>query len=100
MLPAVWWFMRREYGWLAAAFAAALAGTSPLFIEYATNARGYTLLTLLFMVTLLCGQGLVRRPDDHVRWGLFAAAAVLGFFTTPIMAFPVAIAAVWMGRRP
>ena len=95
-LPAVWWFMRREYGWLAAAFAAALAGTSPLFIEYATNARGYTLLTLLFMVTLLCGQGLVRRPDDHVRGGLFAAAAGLGFFTTPIMAFPVAIAAVWM----
>lgn len=67
MLPAMWWFVRREYGWLAAAFSTALAGTSPLFIEYATNARGYTLLALLFMVTLLCGQGLVRRPDDHVR---------------------------------
>ena len=95
-LPAVWWFVRREYGWLAAAFATALTGASPLFIEYATNARGYTLLALLFMVTLLCGQGLVRRPDDHVRWGLFAAAAALGFFTTPVMAFPVAIATVWM----
>ena len=95
-LPAMWWFVRREYGWLAAAFATALAGTSPFFIEFATNARGYTLLALLFMVTLLCGQGLVRRPDDHVRWGLFAAAAALGFFTIPIMAFPVAIAAVWM----
>ena len=95
-LPAMWWFVRREYGWLAAAFATALAGTSPFFIEFATNARGYTLLALLFMVTLLCGQGLVRRPDDHVRWGLFAAATALGFFTIPIMAFPVAVAAVWM----
>ena len=95
-LPAVWWFVRREYGWLAAGFATALVGASPLFIEYAANARGYTLLCLLFMALLLCGQGLVRRPDDHGRWGRWAAVAALGFFTTPIMAFPAAITAVWM----
>ena len=95
-LPAVWWFVRREFGWLAAAFATALAGASPLFIEYAANARGYTLLGLLFMVLLLCGQRLVRHPDDHLRWGLYAGATALGFLTTPVMAFPAAIAAAWM----
>ena len=95
-LPAVWWFVRREFGWLAAAFATAFVGASPLFTEYAANARGYTLLGLLFMVLLLCGQRLVRHPDDHVRWGLYAGATALGFFTTPVMAFPAAIAAVWM----
>ena len=68
-LPAMWWFVRREFGRLAAAFATTLVGTSPLFIEYATNARGYTLTGLAFMVLLLCGQGIVRRPEDHVRWG-------------------------------
>ena len=95
-LPAVWWFVRREFGWLAAAFATALVGTSPLFIEYATNARGYTLTCLAFMALLLCGQGIVRRPEDHVRWGLFAVVTALGTFTHPIMAFPAAIATAWV----
>ena len=95
-LPAVWWFVRREHGWLAAAFATALLGTSPFFIEYATNARGYTLTGLAFMALLLCGQGLVRRPEDHVRWGLFAVVTALGMFTHPLMVFPAAIATAWM----
>ena len=95
-LPAVWWFVRREFGWLAAAFATALLGTSPFFIEYATNARGYTLTGLAFMALLLCGQGLVRRPEDHVRWGLFAVVTALGVFTHPIMVFPAAIATAWV----
>ena len=95
-LPAVWWFVRREFGWLAAAFATALLSTSPFFIEYATNARGYTLTGLAFMVLLLCGQGLVRHPEDHVRWGLFAVVTALGVFTHPLMAFPAAIATAWV----
>ena len=95
-LPTVWWFVRREHGWLAAAFATALLGTSPFFIEYATNARGYTLTGLAFMALLLCGQGLVRRPEDHVRWGLFAVVTALGMFTHPIMAFSAAVATAWV----
>ena len=95
-LPAVWWFVRREFGWLAAAFATALVGTSPLFIEYATNARGYTLAGLAFMALLLCGQGVVRRPEDPVRWALFAVVTALGLFAWPGTAFPVAIATAWM----
>ena len=95
-LPALWWFARREFGWLAAAFAAALAGTSPFFIEYATNARGYSLLALLFMALLLCGQGLARRPDSHLLWGLFAAVTALGLFNHPVMVFPAAVATAWM----
>ena len=95
-LPAVWWFVRREFGWLAAAFAAALVGASPFFIEYATNARGYTLVGLAFMALLLCGQGIVRRPEDPVRWGLFAVVTALGLFVHPVTAVPAAIATAWM----
>ena len=95
-LPALWWFVRREFGWLAAAFAAALVGTSPFFIEYATNARGYSLLGLLFMALLLCGQGLARRPNSHLLWGLFAAVTALGLFNHPIMALPAAVSTAWM----
>ena len=95
-LPALWWFARREFGWLAAAFAVALVGTSPFFIEYATNARGYSLSGLLFMALLLCGQGLARRPNSHLLWGLFAAVTALGLFNHPIMAFSAAVATAWM----
>ena len=76
--------------------ATTLVGTSPLFIEYATNARGYTLTGLAFMALLLCGQGIVRRPEDPVRWGLFAVATALGMFALPLMAFPAAIATAWV----
>ena len=96
LLPALWWFARREYGPTAAAFTTALAATTPYFVEFATNARGYTLLFLLFVAALLCGQSLVRRPERKALWAAWAATIGLGFFTIPLMAFPTAATACWM----
>ena len=96
LLPALWWFARNEYGSTAAAFATVFVGTSPIFIEYATNARGYTLMLLFFMAAMLCGQALVRSPDRRALWGLWAAALALGFFTIPLMVFPATATAAWM----
>ena len=95
-LPTLWWFVRQEHGWLAAALATALLATSPLYIEYAANARGYTLLILFFLLSLLCGRGLVRRPDANELWMLQALIISLGFLTTPLMVFPAAITMTWM----
>ena len=96
LLPAVWWFARKEYGPTAAAFATAFVGMSPLLVEYATHARGYTLLLLLVMATLLCGRSLVRKPDRWLLWAAWAAAVALGFYTMPMMAFPALTVATWM----
>ena len=96
VLPATWWFVRREYGWPPAAFATALLGTSPLFVEYATNARGYTLMLLFSVAALACGSEAARRPEAVRWWAGYAAALGLGFFTVPLMAFPAAVAACWM----
>lgn len=96
VLPATWLFVRLEHGWPAAAFATVFAATSPLFIEYATNARGYSLMLLLFVLLLLCGRALVRMPANRVVWALYAVFVACGFLTIPVMAFPVAIVAVWM----
>lgn len=95
-LLALWWFVRQEHGSLAAALATGLFATSPLFLEYATNARGYTLLTLFFVLLLLHGRALVRRPNANKLWMSQAVISALGFLTTPIMAFPVAITVTWM----
>ena len=96
VLPATWWFARREHGWPAAAFATALLGTSPLFVEYATNARGYTLMLLCFVAALACGSRVARRPEAVRWWAGYAVALGLGFFTVPLMAFPAAVVVSWM----
>ena len=96
LLPAVWWFARKEFGPTAAAFATAFVGMSPLLVEYATHARGHTLLLLLFMAALLCGRSLARQPDRWALWAAWAAALALGFYTVLLMAFPALTAAAWM----
>lgn len=96
MLPALWWFARREYGATAALFAVALAASSPFFVHYATNARGYTLLLLLFFVAMICGQGLVRTPNSKALWATWAAAIGLGYFVLPIFVLPATAAAAWL----
>lgn len=96
LLPAVWWFMRGECGWTAAAFATTFAATSRFLLEHAAVARGYTILLLLFVLALRAGRGLLRAPDNHLLWGAWAAALALGFFTIRLMVFPAAIVVAWM----
>ena len=96
LLPALWWFVRLEYGATAAAFTTALVAPSPIFIGFATSARGYTLWLLLFVTALLCARALARSPDKTVLWAAWAAAVALGCFTIPVMVFPAAMTAAWM----
>lgn len=96
LLPALWWFVRREYSPTAALFAVVLVGVSPYFLAYATNARGYTLLLLFFVAALLCGQTLVRSPRRKALWAAWAVATALGAYVMPLMAFPAATAVTWM----
>ena len=96
LLPLLWCFTRREYGPTAALFALVFGAASPYFVQYATNARGYTLMLVLFASALLCGQALVRTPERRALWALWAATIGLGFFVLPIMVFPAGVAAAWM----
>ena len=96
VLPATWWFVRREYGWPAAALATALLGASPLFLEYMSNARGYTLMLLCFVAALGCGGEAARRPNARRWWLGYSTALGLGFFAIPVMAFPAAAAVCWL----
>ena len=96
VLLATWWFVRREYGWPAAALATALLGASPLFLEYMSNARGYTLMLLCFVAALGCGGEAARRPSARRWWLGYSTALGLGFFAVPVMAFPAAAAVCWL----
>lgn len=96
LLPILWRFVRDEYGPGAALFTTALVGTSTYFVAYATAARGYTMLLLLFATALLCGQRLVHNPRRKRVWAAWAGALGLGGYTIPLMAFPSATTAIWM----
>ena len=96
LLPLLWRFARREYGSMAASFATVFVGASWFFVYFATNARGYTLLLLLFVVALSCGQVLVRSPDRRALWAIWTVAIAAGIYTIPLMVFPAALTAFWM----
>lgn len=96
LLPALWWFVRLEYGTTAATFATALVGPAPILVGYATNARGYTLLLLLFMVALLCARAVVRSPQRKGPWVGWAAAVASGCYTVPVGVFSGAMTVAWM----
>ena len=96
LLPALWWFVRQEYGPVAARLATALAAVSPFFLSFAASARGYTLLLLMFVTSLLCARALVRNPEKKTLWAAWAAAVALGLFTVPLMAFCAGTTVAWM----
>jgi hypothetical protein len=81
-----------------AVLAATLVGASSYAIEYSTNARGYTLQVLCFVVLLTLVEASVQRRSASA---LLAAAVVaaLGMYAVPTMLYAVAVAAAWLVVR-
>lgn len=95
-LPLFYLFVRAEFGRVAAAFAMAYLMPQPLYIEYASNARGYSLLLLAFAAILLCARGLAAMPYNRMLWATFSILIALGFYANPLMIFPTGVAATWL----
>ena len=74
--------IRMLHGRDAALLATALVATSMAGIEISTNARGYSIVTLLFLV-LLCLGGYLRRTDSAVGSALFGGHGALTLYTIP-----------------
>lgn len=83
------------YNRTAGALAACLSAASEPLVEYSTNARGYSLVTLLFLVLLILAP-LLRRPHQWTAWGLFTLTAGIGFYTIPIMLYPYTTVMLWL----
>lgn len=98
ILPAGYLLTRRLYGKHTGMIALALLAVSMPLIEYSTNARGYSLITLGFLllflevVRLLRTQNLTRLKS----WVGFIVVAVPGLYTIPLMLYPLGIVLVWL----
>ncbi len=95
LVPATYLAARTLYNKSAAILAAALVGSSSALVEFSTNARGYTLICLLFVCLLSLGANLKSR-GGAASWTLFTIVSALGFYTIPVMLYPFGITCVWL----
>ena len=84
VLVATYALARRFSGETAALLATGLAAAASPLVEYSAQARGYTILTLVFLLLFLI--------DDEL---LAAIALAVGAFTIPTMIYAAASWALW-----
>ena len=64
-------------------------------MHYSNNARGYTLVALFTLLTLILGD-IVRKEKNLFAWGLISLFSALGLYTVPVMLFPFGVLFVWL----
>ena len=79
----------------SALLTAALVAVSAPLILYSANARGYSIVTLLFLLVLAIAPYL-KRGAGPGAWLVFAVLCALGFYTVPAMLYPFGIVMVWL----
>jgi len=95
LVPATYLMASRLFSRTAGLIAAALVAVSPPLVAYSVNARGYGIVSLVFVLLLWLGPALVR-SERLGAWWLHAALATIGFYTIPVMAFAFGGYSVWL----
>jgi hypothetical protein len=95
VIPAVFLLGRLLYNKKVGLLAAALVVPIPNMIHYSSSARGYSLVTLLSLLTFGLGVYAVRKKN-LAAWLLLAVISALGFYTIPIMLYPFGILFTWL----
>jgi hypothetical protein len=95
MVPAVYIVGRVYYSAGVGLLAAALVASNSWLVTYSTNARGYTLMALSFLLLLALAPSLVRGNATN-RWLVFVAIGALALYTTTAALMPLAIVATWV----
>lgn len=93
-VAAAYLVFRLLYHRRAGLMAAALAAGSPVLVEFAVNARGYSLVALFFLLLMALLAWLRARPHP-AGWAVVALLAALGLWSVPTMAYALATAAAW-----
>lgn len=95
LVPASYIASRILFNRCAALLTAGLVASSSALVEYSTNARGYTLICLIFLAILALGTHL-KRSKNPAAWLMFAVLSALGFYTIPTMFYPFGIVVTWL----
>ncbi len=95
LIPTLYALGKRLYSPETGLLAAALAAWLPVLIRYATEARGYSLLSLFTLLTILLAYELIQ-SNRLLHWALLSLCAALGFFTLPLMLYPAGGIYLWL----
>ncbi len=95
LVPATYVVTRMFFNKHAGLLAGALVAASSALVLFSTNARGYTLMTLSFLLILALAPYCLRSSRAG-PWILFSIITALGFYALPTMLYGFGIAAGWI----
>jgi hypothetical protein len=95
LVPITYLAARMIFNKYSALLAAGYTASSEVLISYSNNARGYTIVSLLFLLLLACGIYLKEHRSTFV-WILFVIISALGFYTIPTMVYAFGIVVMWI----
>jgi len=95
LIPATYLVARLFYDARTALLAAALVASSSALVLYSTNARGYTIVSLVFLALLALAARL-REHRSRRAWRAFTVLSAAGFFTIPVMLYPFGVVVLWL----
>jgi hypothetical protein len=96
LVPTGYILAKTWYGNEIAVVTAALIASFPELIQYSVNARGYTLMAL-FTLLLMISANYAKLHKNSAAWFLVGIFGAFGFYTLPIMAYPLLIVFTWLG---
>lgn len=94
-VPVSYLAVRPHLGRLAALLSACAIATWPYLIDVQTNARGYPLVHLCFLLLLALAPRLLH-TDTRRGWVAFALLCAVGFWSVPVMVYPFAAVVLWL----
>ncbi len=95
IIPFAFLLGKKMYNRNTGLLTAGLVAFSPFLIDYSTQARGYSMLSLFTIFIFLLGM-YVLHHKNLVAWSLIILIASLGFYTLPIMLYPFGALCVWL----
>lgn len=95
LAPLGYLLARRWYGKQTALLAGLMIAVLPDLIGYSVRARGYSLLALFTLLIFICAD-ITKTRKNRAVWFLLGIFGALGFYTLPIMAYPLAVLYVWL----
>jgi hypothetical protein len=95
LIPGVYLLARRWFNRTSAFLSAGLVTIFPYLILKSATARGYMLIALFTLISLLLGEYLATRKN-YPGWILWSLCIALGFYTNPSMIYPFAAIFAWL----
>ncbi len=98
VLPATYVAVRSVFNRRAAIIALGLVAVSPPLVVFSTAARGYSLLTLLFLALLALATRLPK-CSNALPWLGYAVLGAFAGYTLPVAVYGVGAVGLWLGLQ-